>query len=95
MAEQRLAGRRHIPLDLVALSWPNHRHPVLALHQPLAQMPEGVGHSIDFRGKSLGNNGNVLMTPTGCGELGHGASCGSSNMASTMEIRHDSSETLP
>ncbi len=69
------------------LPGPDHTYPVAPLHQPLAQVSQRIGHAIDFRRKSLGNNGNVLLAQVGLGGLGHGVSCGSSYMRSLWKAR--------
>ena len=58
--EECLASTGKVAFALMLLSRPYNRYPVPTLHQPLAKLPERVCHAIDFRRKSLRNNGNVL-----------------------------------
>ena len=60
VGEKGLAGNGEVAFALMLLSRPYNRYPVPTLHQPLAKLPERVCHAIDFRRKSLRNNGNVL-----------------------------------
>ncbi|KEF31112.1 hypothetical protein D777_02265 [Marinobacter nitratireducens] len=75
LGEQSLASACDLALTLVALPRAHHRHPVATLHQALAEVPESIGNTIDFRGKSLGNDANVLLASACPIGLGHDASC--------------------